>query len=94
MRLIWIPLVFILLRLPSCMRTVQDIIWGKREITWLSVLQVIGDPGQGVANGVCFVLCRGDICKRYLLLYFSYLSMLFLPILLIHHVLMLQIRSM
>lgn len=55
-RLICVPGMFILLRIPSTVLTINDYLKGPDVPLW-HYLMAIGDPGQGAANGILFVVC-------------------------------------
>jgi len=65
LRLIFIPMAFIILRIPSAIRTIHDLASGEESIYWLSIMQALGDPGQGIVNGLCFALCKNQVRERY-----------------------------
>jgi len=58
-RLLFIPLLFIILRLPSFTRLIIDFAnpnpTGSECMGWLSLLQSAGDPSQGFVNGLVYV---------------------------------------
>lgn len=68
-RFIFVPGAFIILRIPSCIRTIHDYLHqgtpDPSGLFVLAVLQAVGDPGQGFVNGVFFCFGKGDIRQDY-----------------------------
>eukprot|EP00519_Triparma_laevis_P010529 CAMPEP_0182505100 /NCGR_PEP_ID=MMETSP1321-20130603/18459_1 /TAXON_ID=91990 /ORGANISM="Bolidomonas sp., Strain RCC1657" /LENGTH=430 /DNA_ID=CAMNT_0024710569 /DNA_START=123 /DNA_END=1412 /DNA_ORIENTATION=+ len=78
-RLAFVPGAFVILRFPSLIRTVLDIVADTADesalncIEFLSILQSLGDPSQGFVNGLAYcvgsikmrrVLCRAFCCRK------------------------------
>jgi len=55
-KLLAIPIIFIILRLPGSIRTIYLMAHPGHPLKnkWLSVMQAVGDSGQGLANGLLF----------------------------------------
>lgn len=66
-KLLAIPVIFIVLRLPGTIRTVQLMVHPNDPLnqTWIAVLQAIGDSGQGFANGLLFGLFTEKVRSYY-----------------------------
>jgi hypothetical protein len=64
-RLIFVPLIFIVFRLPSGVRSVYNIAHGTESLPVLAYFQAIGDPGQGFGNGLCYALFDVQVRKLY-----------------------------
>ncbi|GMH85558.1 hypothetical protein TrVE_jg5172 [Triparma verrucosa] len=73
-RLAFVPGAFVILRFPSLIRTVLDIVADTADnadtktwncIEFLSILQSLGDPSQGFVNGLAY--CVGSIKMRRVL---------------------------
>jgi len=67
-KLLAIPFIFIVLRAPGTIRTIFE--WGRADDPiskweWLSMLQAIGDSGQGFANGLLFGLFTEKVRSFY-----------------------------
>lgn len=61
-KLTWVPLIFILLRLPGTTRSfLQFFSYNSHNKLWLIILQAFGDCGQGFANGVLFCLMTEQV---------------------------------
>jgi len=63
-KMLFIPAIFVILRVPSAIRTLHDYILGERPMMWLSVLQAFGDYGQGFANGIWFVCFQQEVRRE------------------------------
>lgn len=59
-RLVFVPLVFIVLRLPGSAHRAYRL-FGGGHVRWLSLLQAAGDPGQGAADAVLFVIANDKV---------------------------------
>lgn len=66
-KLLAIPFIFIILRLPGTIRTVYLMVHPNHPITyqWLAVMQAIGDSGQGLANGLLFGVFTEKVRSYY-----------------------------
>mmetsp|Transcript_3941 Transcript_3941/g.7954 ORF Transcript_3941/g.7954 Transcript_3941/m.7954 type:complete len:335 (-) Transcript_3941:109-1113(-) len=59
-RISFVPGAFIILRLPSFIRTLMDLFTSPDQCSeFLSILQAIGDPSQGTINGLIYAGCFG-----------------------------------
>ncbi len=71
-RLAFVPGLFILLRLPSATHTVLMAIFGDKYATGpffevIEALQAVGDTGQGLANGLLYVVCSDTVHRVFCL---------------------------
>jgi len=66
LKMLFIPAIFVILRVPSAIRTIHDYIYDESGIFWLSVMQAFGDYGQGFANGIWFVLFQHEVRREVL----------------------------
>jgi len=66
LKLLFIPTIFIILRVPSGVRTIHDYAVGEQGILWLSILQALGDYGQGFANGIWFIIFQREVRNQLL----------------------------
>jgi len=66
LKMLFIPAIFVILRVPSAIRTIHDYIYDESAIFWLSVMQAFGDYGQGFANGIWFVLFQHEVRREVL----------------------------
>jgi len=66
-KLLAIPLIFVVLRIPGTARTIYEA-WKHQPLQsqWIVVLQAIGDSGQGLANGLLFGLFTSKVRTFYL----------------------------
>jgi len=64
LKMLFIPAIFVILRVPSAIRTIHDYIRGESAMMWLSILQAFGDYGQGFANGIWFVCFQHEVRKE------------------------------
>jgi len=64
LKLLFIPAIFVILRVPSAIRTIHDYLGGEQAIFWLSILQALGDYGQGFANGIWFVGFQPEVRRE------------------------------
>jgi len=59
-KLLFIPAIFIFLRVPSAIRTIHDYLYGESPLFWLAIFQALGDYGQGFANGLWFLVFQSE----------------------------------
>jgi len=64
LKMLFIPAIFVILRVPSAIRTIHDYVRGESPMMWLSVLQAFGDYGQGFANGIWFVCFQNEVRRE------------------------------
>lgn len=67
-KLIFIPLVFILLRVFGSVHRVLFMFTGEKVFA-LAVAQSIGDPGQGFVNGILYVMLTKKVRDNYVLFF-------------------------
>lgn len=65
-KLLAIPFIFVILRLPGTVRTVYEAVnQHPLDSEFVAVLQAIGDSGQGFANGLLFGVFTGKVRSFY-----------------------------
>jgi len=65
-KLLFIPVAFILLRIPGTVRTVMSFAGSDDNQLWLRIFHAIGDTGQGWVNGLLFGVLTKKVRSSYL----------------------------